>query len=197
VRAVAAVILAAGASSRLGRPKQLLMVRGKTLIARAVDTAIEAGCDPVVVVLGRDAEACKTALGDRPVVCVENIDWATGMGSSLRVGVRTARSVAAEAESVCVLLADQPNVTSQTLRRLIETKARSDRPIAVASFAGTVGPPVIVSGPALERLMNWPNEQGAKALWLAEPNDVLRVECPEAEADVDTEEDYARLTDRE
>lgn len=189
----AAVVLAAGGSSRLGRPKQLLSLGGRTLIARAVDVAVEAGCDPVIVVLGRDADACTTALAGRDVRIIVNTDWAAGLGTSIRAGVRAALAGATVMDRVLLLLADQPNVDASTLLRLIAAADGSGRPVTVAAYAGTVGPPVLAGGPFVARLAQWPDDRGAKDLWSANPESVERVDCPEAATDVDTEADYVRL----
>lgn len=195
MRPVAAVILAAGGSSRLGRPKQLLNYDGQPLIVRAVDIALAAGCAPVVAVVGRDADDCAAALKDRSVVIVHNADWQQGMGSSIRVGVRAVRSLAPSSiGSLLLMLVDQPNVTADVLHRLITLHDTSDRPVAVSEYANTVGPPVIAGGDFVRQLADWPDDRGAKELWLRDPDAVVRMQCPEAVTDIDTEADYLALT---
>lgn len=191
---IAAIVLAAGASTRMGRPKQLLPVGGRPMLTLAVDAARAAGCEPTVVVLGRDAEACRTLVDRDDTVTIFNSGWQRGMGTSLRAG---AQSLPADASAAFVLLADQPAVTVETLARLRAAATDAGRPVAVASYAGTVGPPVFVSGATLNLLRNWPDDHGAKALWLERADDVVRVECPEAAGDVDTPQDYERVSDGE
>ena len=177
-RKLATIILAAGGSSRLGRPKQLLEIDGKTLLLRGVDAALAAGCGPVIVVVGRDAEACKAAAGDRPVVWGHNADWASGLGGSIHAGVR--------------FLLDA-TTADRVVQSICPYCAVGCRPVAVAAYADTVGPPVLASGAYLLKLRNWPADRGAKALWTSRPDDVRIVDCPEAAADVDTPADYERL----
>ena len=190
MRDVAAITLAAGSSSRLGRPKQLVAVEGRPLVRPAVDVAAEAGCRPMIVVVGRDRDACMTALVRTLAVVVDNPAWAIGMGSSLRAGFN---ALPAECEAAVLMLCDQPFVSADTLRRLA-VAVEHDKLVAVAEYAGTVGPPVLVRGGMLSRLRAWPDADGAKRLWLDEPANVCRVPCPEAATDIDTEADVARLT---
>jgi molybdenum cofactor cytidylyltransferase len=116
---VAAVVLAAGASSRLGEPKQLATLGGETLLERTVRVAREAGCSPVVVVLGAEYVQVlgNSVLGD--VVTVINDKWEEGMASSIRLGVGTLGLVAKDAEGVLLMTCDQPAVTVKHLSQLM------------------------------------------------------------------------------
>jgi len=128
----AAVILAAGASTRMGRPKQLVTMDGETMVDRAVRAAREAGCDPVVVVLGalakRVEEACEL---DGAVVLVNDL-WNEGMGSSLRMGVAAVR----DAEAAVVMTCDMPAVTAVHLLDLM-----MDRELKASRYGGRNGVP--------------------------------------------------------
>ena len=186
---IAAIVLAAGASTRMGRPKQLLPVGGVPMLVRAVGAAEAAGCRPIIVVVGRDAEACRALLAAKTdVTVVDNPDWATGLGTSLRAG---ASALPPDATATFLLLADQPFVTVETLRRLIDAAINAGKRVAVSAFAEQIGPPVYVSGTYVSGLCDWPHAAGAKALWQDRPGDVARVDCPEAARDVDTPADYA------
>ena len=186
---LAAIILAAGGSSRMGRPKQLLQFDGSTLLSRAIGVASSIGCAPIVVVLGRDAEACRPAI-DRSATAIVNGDWATGMGSSLRIG---ANAVPVGTKRAFILLCDQPRVTAETLDRLLSAAIASNAAAAVAAYADTLGPPVLVNADLIERLRAWPDAHGAKALWQTAEYLIESVPCPEAEFDVDTPSDFDRL----
>ena len=191
---VAGLVLAAGAGSRLGRPKALVEYDGELLVERAARTMSTAGCEPVVVVLGCSAgEVAQRANLGHSVVVV-NDDWASGMGSSLRTGLRALAEHAADA--VVVGLVDQPLVTSGVVRRLIE--ARGGRAAVVASYGGSNRNPVL-----LERAI-WDDacdsavgDMGARAWLRAHPDEVLAVACDDlgSDIDIDTPDDLLRLAE--
>ena len=134
--ACAAVVLAAGSASRMGRPKQVLLFQGEALVARAVQAASASGCDPVIVVLGAHAAAVREVLDSKRVTLVENLRWETGLSSSIRAGL----AAIGGADNVLLLLADQPYVTGDLVRRL--RKALTDRYLAAACrYEGVVGTP--------------------------------------------------------
>src|SRR5438046_5667842 len=105
---IGAVILAAGGSSRFGQPKQLLPFRGKTLIRTIIDAARQAGCSPVVVVIGSNAETIHSELAHANVLEVRNTNWRSGIGSSIRSGVQALTGRATNVEAVLLLVSDQP-----------------------------------------------------------------------------------------
>jgi molybdenum cofactor cytidylyltransferase len=176
---VGAVVLAAGASKRLGAPKQLVRLGPETLLERAVRVAREAGCLPVVVVLGASAASIQAAseLGDALVVV--NEDWAEGMGSSIRVGLR----VLADADACVVMTCDMPAVTCAHLRLLMASGE-----MTASSYAGRRGVPAYFPVGTFQLLLELHGDGGAK--------DLLRsarcVELSSGELDVDTVEDLRR-----
>ncbi len=159
------IILAAGGSSRMGSPKQLLQYRGKTLLRRAVDVGIECGCAPIVVVVGHDAPRMYTELEGLPVVITENPDWKHGMGSSIRSGIITAEDAAPDLAAVIVMLCDQPLVDSSVMRRLIAGYENGGYPIAAASYAEALGVPAIFNRNYFHVLRNLPVNTGASRRW--------------------------------
>jgi molybdenum cofactor cytidylyltransferase len=136
----AAVVLAAGASTRLGEPKQLVMLAGETLLERAVRTAREAGCEPVVVVLGAAYVEILGNCGLGDAVTVINSDWKEGMSSSIRLGIRTLGFIAKDADGVVLMTCDQPAVTAEHLRAIIASGTR-----AASAYAGRAGVPAYTS----------------------------------------------------
>jgi molybdenum cofactor cytidylyltransferase len=180
---IAAVVLAAGASTRLGEPKQLVVLGGETLLERAVRVAREAGCLPVVVVLG--AEYVKvlgnSMFGD--VVTVINDRWEEGMASSIQLGVRTLGSVAKQAEGVLLMTCDQPAVTPKHLSQLtLMAEVKASR------YAGKNGVPAFFPKKYFDQLMKLQGDAGAREL-LAEAR---YEELENGELDVDTAGDLAR-----
>lgn len=192
-RQLAALVLAAGGSSRLGTPKQLLLFRGQSLLRRTAESALSVACNPVVVVLGAHADQMMPELNQLSVIPVVNSEWQRGIGSSIRHGIEKI-AASADVEACMILLCDQPLLTAQSLLQLIQAFQASDKAICAASYGGTVGPPVIASRPFFPALMALPDDQGAKRLWVDHPNELVTVPLPEAEADVDTTEDSERLT---
>jgi CTP:molybdopterin cytidylyltransferase MocA len=175
----AAVVLAAGASMRLGEAKQLAMVGGERLLERAVRVAREAGCAPVVVVLGARAEEIRAAceLGDAMVVVNEG--WGEGMGSSARTGVRSVMDSSARAEGVVVMTCDQPAVTAKHLRALMQPGEA-----AASGYAGRRGVPAYFPATMFEALMELKGDAGARELL----REARVVELAGGELDVDTAE---------
>lgn len=186
----AIVLLAAGESRRMGTPKQLLDFRGVPLLRHAALTAIESECGPVVVVLGAHAEELRPALANVPIQSVVNDQWSKGMGTSIQTGLR-ALEHRPEVTGAILALADQPYITAEFYRLLVEQHALTGKSIVAASYAGTVGVPVYFSRGSFPLLMALTAEQGCKGVILGNAADCLRIDCPEAEIDIDTPEDYA------
>jgi molybdenum cofactor cytidylyltransferase len=188
----AIVILAAGGSVRMGRPKQLLPFAGVTLMRRAAQAAIDSGCGPIVVVLGAHAAAMRSELAGLSVEVVINDNWARGIGSSIRRGIAHLAAHPNPPRAAMLMLCDQPLVTGAVLRRLLAAHGASGKLVTVSTYADTLGPPVIVNAEYFPALLGLPDAAGAKAIWTSHPEMVHHEPCPEAGMDVDTPEDYER-----
>jgi len=188
---IALVLLAAGGSTRMGSPKQLLPYRGRPLIRHAAETALASGCDPVMVVLGSHADEIRTALTGLDVVIVENTDWEQGMGTSIRAGISGAEIMGSD--GAILALADQPLITPEILRRLIEEHEETGRPIIASEYAGTVGVPAFFTREFFPKLTGLLPSEGCKAVILANLEYSIRIGCPEAETDLDTPGDYRAI----
>ena len=180
---VGAVILAAGASKRLGEPKQLVMLGGETLLERAARVAQAAGCSPVVVVVGAEyARVLRSSvLGD--VVPVINDKWDEGMSSSIRVGVRALTVAAADADGVLLMTCDQPAVTAKHLSQLMPGVE-----VIASHYAGKNGVPAFFPAKYFGKLMKLKGDAGARELLTGARYE----ELDNGELDVDTAEDLAR-----
>jgi len=190
---VAAVILAAGAATRMGRLKQLLPYRGRTLIQHAVDQALLACFDPVVVVVGAESASVRSMVASLKTVIVENPFWKSGMGSSVSAGVRWLQKDGTEAAAVAILLGDQPLVTSGHLKEMRSRIHLSSADVIAAEYDGTLGVPALFKRNLFSALSALPPSTGARNL-LHEPG--LNVEpfpLPAAAWDVDTPTDYENL----
>ncbi|CAM3767445.1 nucleotidyltransferase family protein [Corallococcus sp. ZKHCc1 1396] len=186
---VAVVLLAAGASSRLGQPKQLLIHEGVPLVRRAAQAALGAG--PVVVVLGARREAVAAELEGLRVRCVDNPDWARGQGSSLQAGLR---ALPPDVDGMLVMLCDQLRVEAAHLRALVATFERTRAPIVASAYAGTRGVPALFSRAVFDELAALPPAEGARGLIARDPSRVVEVALAGGEEDVDTARDLSRLT---
>ena len=194
----AVVILAAGGSSRMGSPKQLLPFAGKPLVRHAVETALQTNCRGVVVVLGANAGEIRPVLEGletrgKFLTITENPRWAEGMGSSIHAGLEALS--AQQVQGLILTLSDMPLVTAAILQRLASEHDRTGQPIVSSSYAGTVGVPVFFAASHFSQLQELAPQQGCKGVILKNGEAVLRIPCPEAEADIDTPQDYARLQD--
>ena len=178
----AVIILAAGESSRLGKPKQLLPFRGRTFLAHAIVTASAVG--PVFVVLGARIDEIRPVVTDATIV--ENSEWAEGMGSSIRAGVA---ALPAEVTGAILMTCDQPLITAEFLKRLA-----SSGPLAAAEYNNTIGVPAYFSREFFGELLDLKEKAGAKSVLLAHSEKVMPLPCPEAARDIDTLEDYRSLT---
>ena len=196
------IVLAAGASSRMGTPKQLLVWNGETLLKRAVRTALawageNTNCGPVCVVLGANWEACQTELAELPAVnAVVNANWETGMGSSVQAGLQALLDAAPDLAGVLVTLCDQPRVGPDRLAQLWGAHQRARPVVTAASYNGAVGVPALFARPAFNALLALSGAEGAKRVigQFAKNGQVARVDLPEAADDLDTPADVARLT---
>lgn len=187
---VAIVLLAAGSSSRLGQPKQLLRHEGMSLVRRAAERALAASPE-VVVVLGARHGDVAAELDGLAVRCVDNPDWALGQGSSLRAGLR---ALPPDVDGALLMLCDQLRVDAAHLRSLIDTFERTRAPIVASAYAGTRGVPALFSRALFPELEALPPTGGARGLIARDPSRVVEVPLPGGEEDVDTAEDALRLT---
>jgi molybdenum cofactor cytidylyltransferase len=182
----AIILLAAGCSSRLGRPKQLLPYRGSTLLRHAAKTAIDAELGPVFVILGAVVEECRATLLGLPATIVVNPAWDEGMGGSIACGAQQLdESVHGAA---IILLCDQPGITPAILRALDRERCTSGAPIVASRCGDVLGPPAFFAAPLFTRLRALRGADGARALFRDEPN-VATVDCSQAAWDIDTEAD--------
>jgi molybdenum cofactor cytidylyltransferase len=169
----------------------VLEIDGAPLVRRAALAALDAGCSPVVVVLGGRAAQVAPALLGLAVAMVVNPDWQQGIGSSIAKGVACVER--SDAGAALVTLADQPLVGTAALQRLLAARHDARQPVAASRYAGTIGVPACFARAFFPLLRALEATQGCKPLLRAHASDVVLVDCPEAELDVDTPEDYACL----
>ena len=181
MRSVAAVVLAAGASRRLGELKQLVRLNGETLVERAVRVCREAACSPVVVVLGASADKVRERCSFGDAAVVTNDEWAEGMGSSVRSGVR---ALPLDMDGCVITTCDQPAVTAEHLRALMASGE-----IMASAYAGRRGVPAYFPKMMFVELKNLRGEAGARQLL----KDAKALDLAGGELDVDTPADLERV----
>ena len=191
---VAAIILGAGASRRLGEPKQLVRFRGETLLERAVRLAEEAGASPAITVLGAHFFEICQAIPQRNSIRVLNDRWQQGIASSIHAGLNALAAIKSATSGVLLLPCDQPRLTAEHLRALLEAFASNAEAAIVASrYAGTLGIPAIFPRSIFPRLLKLRGDQGARGLLVKPLCELIAVEFAGGEIDIDTPEDLAQL----
>jgi molybdenum cofactor cytidylyltransferase len=188
---LAAVVLSAGESSRMGRPKALLPIQGQTFIEKIVAALREAGLENVVVVLGHNAEALAKSISHLPVTVLVNADYRKGQLSSLQAAVR--HLLADEhCHAMLVHLVDHPYIDADLVNLLVQRFETSGKLIVVPRFGAKRGHPVIFARSLFDELLNAPPDEGAKAVVNAHRAETLEVDTADAgiTLDIDTPELY-------
>ncbi len=190
----AGVLLAAGESRRLGRPKQLVEWQGQTLVRRAAQTALQAGLDPVVVVTGAFAAEVQAALQDLPVQVVFNPDWAAGQSASLRTGLET---LPERTQAALFLLSDQPYLTAGLIQALTRRHAETQTAVVAPRAGGRRSNPVLFGRATFPELLALQGDAGGRQIIERYP--VEYVDWPDERIllDVDTPQDLSDISTRQ
>ena len=191
---IAAVLLAAGGSQRLGSPKQLASFRGKTLVASAASAAVESVCDPIIAVVGSRATLVSQALSALAVTVTYNPRWHEGVGSSIGFGIRAVRR-RCDPQGVAILLADQPFLSSKVIDRVVAVFGSSGGMPAACGYGDTSGPPAVFPRECFEELAQLSGDRGAKVVLRRYGARVSVVPFEQGRIDIDTREDLANLTE--
>ncbi len=186
---IATILLAAGRSSRLGQPKQLLRQGGQTLVRQMTQMAMSLNTGPVVVVLGANEELIRAEIVDLPVQILQNEQWETGMASSLQAGLRSLTHQSVDA--FLIVLTDQPHVTPGLLQQLIDTRRESGRGIIACQYGEPdfIGVPALFGIGYLPAFMNLTGDTGARKLIRQYADDCAIVPFPLGSVDLDTPDD--------
>ncbi|TVT38520.1 nucleotidyltransferase family protein [Hymenobacter setariae] len=191
---VGLILLAAGSSSRLARPKQLLPYQGSTLLRHAAEVATASPCRPLVLVTGALHDELLPEIDGLPFHVVRNDAWADGMGGSIAAGLAELETAAeaAKVDAVVVMLCDQPLLTPEVIGELIVQFQATGQPVVASAYAGTQGVPALFSREIFPQLLALRGAAGAREL-LQQYAHLPTVDFPGGATDVDTEAQYAAL----
>jgi molybdenum cofactor cytidylyltransferase len=187
---IALLILAAGASTRMGTPKQLLPIQGKSLIRRLGEMAIASQAHPVVVILGAYAEQIQVELNDLSLHVIHNAEWAEGMGTSVRCGMQFLETLPKPIEAVILTVCDQPFLSTAVINQLLTVYQSQNHAIIASEYAATVGVPALFSRQFFPILRALNGAEGAKQVMRKYGDQVYRVPFSEGAIDLDTPEEY-------
>ncbi len=185
------IILAAGNSTRMGEPKQLMMYKNKTLLQHIIGEAKNTNLEPVICVTGYQSDPITESVSRLGISIVYNEQWREGMGSGISVGIK--QLLLSDVDSVILAVSDQPHVSSDLFRTMLEMKVKSGKGIIACSYAGTLGTPVLFDKDYFNQLNSLNGNQGAKNIVNMHLSDVCPVEFENGSVDIDTKQDYEKL----
>jgi molybdenum cofactor cytidylyltransferase len=188
---IAGVVLAAGLSSRMGTNKMLLQLGGTSMVRRAVSTALGAGLDPVVAVVGHESGRIRAELAGLPCMAVENAEYARGMNTSLRAGIR---ALPDDVEGAVVLLGDMPLVDAAMLRSLADGFRRDRAKLLVSTYGEVLAPPILYARALFGELRALDDEACGKSVVKRHRGEAVELPWPaERLTDLDVPEDLQRI----
>jgi molybdenum cofactor cytidylyltransferase len=193
VKQCGVLILAAGSSSRMGRPKQLLEFEGVTLLAHVAKVACQSNIHPVILVLGANEDLIRKSLEMPQLDIVTNENWETGMASSIVKGICYIKEKYPKVDGVIIVVGDQPYLNETQIHQLINSQNKTGLPIAACSYAGIIGTPALFYKSVFPELLGLNGDVGAKKIIEKRMQDVVTISFDNGVIDIDTEEDYMNL----
>ncbi|NSL90664.1 nucleotidyltransferase family protein [Chitinophaga sp. Mgbs1] len=187
------IILAAGASKRLGTPKQQLVFEDKKLLQRITDTALQTTCTPVIVVLGAYAAGIREDITTTAAHTVVNTRWPEGMGGSIRTGMDALLRISHDVSSTFLLLCDQPYITTPLLQEMMQLQTTTGKNIIASAYNDIAGTPVLFHQSFFPQLLSLTGQEGARKILRAHPQDIATVDFPQGAIDIDTPDDYHNM----
>lgn len=192
--AIGMIVLAAGASTRMGTPKQLLRYQEYSLLRHTVEVALASVCRPIIVVLGAYAQLIRSDISQLPVQVVENLQWTEGMNTSIRIGIEALSSAPKNnVQAVVVALCDQPFISCEIISQLVEAYHLTGKTIIASEYAGTLGVPALFSRSFFSELTILRGGEGAKQVIKKHAYEVFGIPFPKGAIDIDTPMDYEQL----
>jgi molybdenum cofactor cytidylyltransferase len=179
------IILAAGSSSRLGQPKQLLQCQGQTLLNRTISLSSEVS-NNISVVLGANYPLIASSITNTNCKIIINEFWEIGMSTSIQKGLQNNL----DADKVIITLCDQPYLSANILRRLIDSANQTELPIIASNYGNKIGVPILFKKLIFNDLMSLKGEKGARAILPKYTGFIAEIPFPKGEIDIDTIEDW-------
>lgn len=187
------LLLAAGASTRMGLPKMFLYYKGQTLLHHITGEALAIVQTPVFIVAGDHITAVKEVLLGSNVLVLHNPHWQEGMGGSIRTGIQGILDAGPVPDAILITVCDQPFINTALLQQLIDAKTATGKGIVACTYDETIGTPVLFDKKYYEALLQLNGQQGAKRILQLYPDDVATIPFPLGGVDIDTPEDYDKL----
>jgi molybdenum cofactor cytidylyltransferase len=187
------IILAAGASTRLGRTKQTLSYKGSSLLKHTIKVAIDSEIGSVLVVIGANEKEISAHIETEAVTIVTNKDYTEGIAASIRAGVNYVQEHYQDCEDIILMVCDQPYVDEHILKSLVNAKLSTNKPLAACVYKQTVGVPAMFDKRFFPELLSLRGEEGGKKILLEHQGSVARVQFPFGEIDIDTPADVDNL----
>ncbi len=184
------ILLAAGESKRMGSPKQLLDIDGKSLLRRTAEVALATDCYPVVMVIGANKAQIAPEIIDLPLTVIDNPMWHEGMSSSVKMGMAGLYMTYKDVEAVLMLVCDQPYVSVSLLERMIEVYRTKKPPIVACKYGEEIGVPALFDRKLFDELLTLSGDKGAKPIVMNHLDEAYLVTFEAGSIDLDTPEDY-------
>lgn len=194
VTTYAVVILAAGRSSRLGRPKQLLAYRDKTLLQHSIDNAAQINAETVIVVLGSNKELIEDQIDTKGIQIIGNLNWDSGIASSIICGIDHLNSISPEIDALILMVCDQPYADSHILNNLLTEQKETGKAIIACAYDGIAGTPALFHRTLFQELLSLEGDTGAKKLFEKYKSLASFIPFKTGGIDIDTTEDYKNLS---
>jgi len=193
VKNCAVVILAAGASERLGEPKQLLMYKGSSLLKHAVAEGVKSNAEQVIIVLGANADTMMNEFDEDDAHIARNPGWKEGMASSIRAGINTLLEIFPSADAAILMPCDQPYVSASLLNELISRQEETGKRIIASDYGEALGPPSLFHKDLFSELLMLQGDAGARRIIQKHEDDIATVWFRQGSVDIDTKDDYEAL----
>jgi molybdenum cofactor cytidylyltransferase len=187
------IILAAGSSSRLGRPKQNVVYNGNTLLQNTINAALATNCEKIIVVLGANNELILPTIQHFKITIIHNTDWQEGMASSIRLGLASLLDLQPNTQQVIFTVCDQPYLSPEVLNGLIVTQNQTKAKIVASNYGKHLGVPVLFLQSYFNELMQLKGDEGAKKLVNKYHDEVKSYPFLKGEVDIDSLDDLERL----
>lgn len=193
MKGLSVIILAAGAARRMNQAKMLLPFKQSTILETIIEQAKEINPDQICVVTGFYHHQILSKIHDDQIRLVYNEEWEKGMAASIKKGLAYLLSQTPEIELVLIMVADQPFINSSLLQEMIQIQKLTKKGIVAANYAGVAGTPVLFHCNHFSNLEKLVGDKGARSILQQYPEDLVKVDFPLGEIDIDTEADYLKI----